>query len=87
MSSSKFIHSALLQSYLKDIQHRNKIEVESHLSFVKDYISIQRELVQAKRDYLKAKSDLEKRSATGGDQTELRELREELDRLKGRVGN
>ena len=54
---------------------------------MKDYIYLQKELVQSKRDYLKAKSDLEKRSAAGGDQTELRETREELDRLKARLGN
>jgi len=43
---------------LKDIQSRNKIEVDEYITFVKDYISLQKELAQTKRDYLKTKGEL-----------------------------
>ena len=70
--------------YLKDIATRNTIEVEQCLSFIKDYIHLQRELTQSKRDYSKSKQE---KGLTGGDQSELRAAREELDRLRAHLGN
>lgn len=42
---SKYCDPKLQQRYLKDLYLRNQTEVESCLSFVKDYIALQRELV------------------------------------------
>lgn len=81
---NQFCQLTVQQRYIKDIAARNTIEVEQCISFIKDYIYLQRELSTSKRDNAKSKQE---KGLTGGDQAELRAAREELDRLRARVGN
>jgi len=69
---------------LRDITQRNKIEIGQCAQFIKDYGFAQRELKDLKKEISKLKSERNKGSA--GDQSELREAREENDRLKAMLG-
>ena len=81
-----YISLELQASYLGAIAARNKIECESQATFIKDYSVLQKELRDVKRELAFLKTEKERREADGGS-SELRELREERDKLRARLGN
>jgi hypothetical protein len=81
--ANRYIDPLTQQQYLREITRRNKIEIDQCAQFIKDYGFAQRELKDLKKEIGRLKSE---RSKGAGDQSELREAREENDRLKALLG-